>query len=474
MILSVPDQQRELVGACCGIAAAAGIHPAMTLAHARALLPSNRVHIAPLDLASVERAIHRLARRLVHFAPVTALDGTGGIWLDASGCGRLYDGIGRLVRRIYTWLRRLGFAARIAAAPTWGAAWAIARYGPCNTALVPTSELRTELGKLPIAALRVEADCIDRLALVGIERIEHLVKIPRAAIADRYGLALLHRLDQALGQASEPIKAIRPCEPVITERLFDGSTDRIEDIQLCIQMLVDQAAARLSRSELGCRRLDVTLFRSDLAPLPLIVTLSRPSRSAKHLWNLLRPKTEQAQLGFGVVEVRVHVKGIVQLPHEQSEAWPLDPSGQSLQAVGCLVDTLAARLGPKRVCRLTPVDSHWPERAFAFEAVERIDAGQTDDLPSLVDADRPSLLLPRPTRMKVALLLPDGPIATVQAADASLRVIASIGPERIEPEWWREDGVIRDYFKIQTEDGAWLWIFRESPSGQWFLHGEWA
>ena len=30
-----------------------------------------------------------------------------------------------------------------------------------------------------------------------------------------------------------------------------------------------------------------------------------------------------------------------------------------------------------------------------------------------------------------------------------------------------------DYFRIQTEGGQWLWVFRELETGRWFVQGGW-
>ena len=61
---------------------------------------------------------------------------------------------------------------------------------------------------------------------------------------------------------------------------------------------------------------------------------------------------------------------------------------------------------------------------------------------------------------------------------------ASEGPERIAVPWWdrtvgegpstSSDAAAneRDYYRVGTEDGRWLWLFRRDA--RWFVHGEWA
>jgi protein ImuB len=50
------------------------------------------------------------------------------------------------------------------------------------------------------------------------------------------------------------------------------------------------------------------------------------------------------------------------------------------------------------------------------------------------------------------------------------------GPERIEREWWREAGELRDYYTVEDEEGKRYWLFRsgkysEEKHGEWFIHG---
>ncbi|MBB3207795.1 protein ImuB [Rhodopirellula rubra] len=57
------------------------------------------------------------------------------------------------------------------------------------------------------------------------------------------------------------------------------------------------------------------------------------------------------------------------------------------------------------------------------------------------------------------------------------------GPERIETRWWRGPLIRRDYFRIELENGARLWIYYDLGDGtgrviedekRWYLHGRFA
>ena len=484
VLLTRVDHQREVVAACCAAAQRAGVSVGMTVAHARALIGGEGAIVCePLDERGAVRALERLARWAVRFVPVVAVDPPDGLWMDATGCGRLYASPRALGERIIAAMERLGFHASIGIAPTWGAAWALARFGGTGRGRINTASpggLVRALDRMPVCALRIEPAVVDALGVIGIERIGELRALPRKAVADRYGGLTLLRLDQALGQAVEMIEPVRLAQPVVASRLLDGPTDRLEVVELVVQGLVEQAASLLHARESGCRRLVVTLLRSDMPPLELVITTAHPTRDVRHLWTLLRPKVESAHLGFGVEGAWVKAMEIAPLPHEQRRAW----QGEGEHAAGCdavgrLVDTLAARLGRERITRLRVVESHLPERVARYEPVERLEGGDSTGA-ALVEADRPSLLYERPIPVEPMLLLPDGPIARLHTSGGEQHlIVVCIGPERIEEEWWRgvdstPGSAARDYFKVQADSGRWLWVFREPRRGGWFIHGEWA
>jgi protein ImuB len=51
------------------------------------------------------------------------------------------------------------------------------------------------------------------------------------------------------------------------------------------------------------------------------------------------------------------------------------------------------------------------------------------------------------------------------------QVIRSWGPERIETGWWRSRAVRREYFRVEIDSGQRFWVFRQLPTAQWFLQG---
>ncbi len=534
ILLVTTVANRRLVTHCCRACSAAGVHIGMTLAHAQALLPTPTANahkplILPANPDADAAALHALAVWATRFAPLVEPGVPDGLLLDITGCQRYFGGEDRLLTRIAGSMRRLSIDARIAIAPTFAAAWAVARFAPHPHSIVSDrpDALHSALAPLPVAALRIETATVEALEQIAITHIHHLLDLPRSALPSRFGDELVLRLDQALGQAMESITPVRAIEPVQVQQLFAGPTTQFEAVQLATRQLVDQLAEALLHREAGVRRLELTLQRSDLPPATLEIVLSRPSRQPRHLWSLIVPRLEKMNLGHanggGVERIILTALRMGRLPHEQSEVWLLGDAQRDLakqnRQLGELLDVLGNRLGAQRVTQRQAVESHLPEATFvttpagsaamddARPAVRRsrkaasahaILKPQTASpgQPRISHAQRPSQLLDEPEPIDVIAVTPDGPPAWLCWRGQEHRLIAGLGPERIEEPWWHQaipshhastpsaaspatdpaagSRQIRDYYRVEREDGVWLWIYRQWPSNCWFLHGRWA
>lgn len=485
--------QQQLVAACCDRSIAAGVRVGMTLAHARALVPVSAssglppLRIEPFTPQSDLAALEALARWCTRLAPVVAADPPDGLLMDLSGCERYYRGRAAIVRQVARAMMRLGFRARMALAPTFGCAWAMARFAGDRTAalaglLVPDGQQRCALEPLPVRALRIDAAAQLALREVAIDRIGDLLRLPRASLAPRFGQHLLLRIDQALGDAIEVLTPVRPPEPINAEILFDGPTTRVEAIEMAARQVLDDLAARLVSRGRGARRVDVSLTRSDLPPLVIELATSRPTHNPRHLWKLLRPRLERAQLGFGVEAVGARALRLARMRDQQAD-WLKNSEASDThdEPAAELIDTLAARLGQDRVLRVELLESHTPERLTRLVTAMQPPPRPTPARPraGAIDAPRPCILLDRPEPAEVIALWPEGPPTWLRWRGREMKLVHAAGPERITPEWWRRaDGVdaarcLRDYYRVTAEDGSCLWVFRREPQRTWFVHGVW-
>ena len=94
---------------------------------------------------------------------------------------------------------------------------------------------------------------------------------------------------------------------------------------------------------------------------------------------------------------------------------------------------------------------------------------------------RPIRLFEPPEPVEAFWLLPDDPPFRFTWRRRRHRVMQADGPERIADEWWRSEGsgevdAIRDYYRVEDEEGRRFWLFRAGLHGgdcepHWFVHG---
>ena len=497
LVLTSACHGADLVDSVCRLAARHGLRPGMRLADARALRPD--LVSRDSDMAADAADLLHLARWARRYCPLTApapatTDGTGaavandgnGLWLDIAGAAHLKGGIRALLAEMARSLRAAGLTVRLAVAPTCGAAWALARYAPaaqrhaCARMESPgPRQLAGLLAGLPLAALRLDGTVCTAMAAAGLRRVGDILGMPRAPLASRFGSVVTAQLDAALGHVNESFTPIAPPRPLLSLRNFAEPVLAPEDIRAVIEQLADETAAILQQTGLATRRLQLGWQRVDGAVLARDLHLSRPSRDAAGFRRLLADAGESISPEFGLERMWMEA-------HDCSPQAPVTPqfnAGISAsESRASLIDRLVARLGHGAVLHMKARDCWQPEAAqyMAYPDMEK--SGFTDAMNAaphcLTAAPRPIRLLAHPHRLAVVALLPDHPPAQFVWQRQTHRIVRASGPERIAPQWWTAAGGTRtrDYFRLQDEQGACFWVYREGlpERGEdpgWFLHG---
>ncbi len=466
---------RQTIAHACAHARRLGVQMGMTLAHARALVSDAEPTVLEHDPDADERALKKLAKWAMRLAPRVAVDLPDGLLMDVSGCKRLYHGECNLLNQLIEVVDQLGFTATAAIAPTFGAAWALARYGLLHNPIIECfDEIPQALAPLPVRALRLEEPVIEALNEVGIHYIGQLLQLPRQQLVSRFDHDLTCRIDQAFGQAVELIHPVCVMEPIIEQWCFAGPIQNIETIYIAARQLLERLAGQLLQREAGVEHLRVTLDRYEATPQKLHIVVSRPTRDVQHLWQLLHPKLERVNLGYGLEAIEMQTMRQSLLAHHQEycDDWVEDQADHGIlnERQGRLIDTLTHRLGYDRVVRAQTVESYCPERCFRFIPIHGIKSSREDEVCS---SDRPIQLFDPPERVNVQALTPDGPVMQIRWRGKLQQVTHCIGPERLTSEWWREPTGERDYFRAQLESGRFIWLYRDAAIRQWFVHGWW-
>ncbi|NQX94239.1 MAG: DNA polymerase Y family protein [Erythrobacter sp.] len=476
---------------------AAGAHIGTMLADARAVCPS--IQAVPADPAGDLAFLEKLAVWAQRWGPWSALDAPDGVIIDVTAVAHLFGGEAKLIADVEAAFAGRGLAVRTAIAPTAGAAWALAHYGP-RRAIVDgntPNRIQRTLIDLPVASLRLDADVLTVLRRLGLKTLGQLAGITdtsatddaeagghisgRDALQRRFrnrkspAANPLIRLDQLLGRVPEPLLAIVPqAMPLVQRRLMEPIRHR-SLLDTVLSDLGQDMARELEAQGQGARRLELGLWRVDAEVIVRRLELAAATREAEHITRLFAAKLDDVEAGFGIETVRLRASWAEPLGTSQSD---IEESAQRHgTSLSACVDRLSVRLGVKAVRRPVPRASHVPERAQGWQGPlePQVTSQATFEFHS-----RPLKLLDRAERIAVLYASPDGFPQRFRWRGDVREVVRVEGPERIAPEWWRERSSVRlrDYYRIEDAGGRRYWIYRDGIAGDqrggmpdWYLQG---
>jgi protein ImuB len=472
LVLIGHEGRKRVILAADQAARREGLKPGIIASKAQALVANLIMMDADrdADAAALEKLAIWMQR---HFAPIVAPDGNG-LMLDITGTAHLFGGEKAMLVEIVRKLASARIGAKIAAAPTYGAAHAIARTVANPVFVLEQDKLASALALLPVSALRLPAHVAAGLKQLGFDRIEELANKPRAPLALRFGDVVGRRLDQAFGRVDEPFDPIMPPEMVRVRRAFAEPIGAPETLARYTTKLVEQLCANLEVKGLGARKLDLLFFRVDNRIEVIRIGTAKPVRDTKRLCKLLCDKIETVDPGFGVETMTLTALIAEPLSYRAVSTSLTEAPAPDVSA---LIDTLANRIGEERLYRLSPVESDIPERA-----VKRVTAlAPASGASWPAHWARPSRLLNPPERVETVALLPDHPPAFFTWRGRRRKIARADGPERIFGEWWKsqaETRAVRDYFQVEDDGGERFWLYRAGDgedqatgSHDWYLHG---
>lgn len=475
-------------------ARALGVVAGLKRATALALAP--QLVLAQADPARDAAALQAVAHAALAFTPSVSLVPPQTVLLEVQASLRYFGGLERLLLRLRAALRPLGHRLWLATAPTaQGAALMCRRVGldaappqdgrrPHELHCADLATLTEHLEAAPVWLLGPGREHWEALEGMGLRTVGDLRRLPRAGVARRFGEALLHELDRALGQRPDPRNAIElpACFDSRLELLARADTTEqvLHGARVLLARLVVWVAARQARvSRFKLVMQHEARHRSDTNTPPaseLEIALAEPSCDADHLQLLLRERLARVQLVAPTLDLALHCDALVQRAPPNAELFPTAQNER--EGLTRLIERLQARLGGAQVQRLAFVEDHRPERSSVMRPLEGgwPPAGREARPPPLDGPPRqqPVWLLPTPeplTERDRHPLLDGRPLQLL------------CGPERIESGWWDAGLVERDYFIAQAADGALVWIFRgrlplraeaADEAAGWFLHGRFA
>lgn len=467
-VLKALSRNRIVITAANSLAQNQGISTGMSLADAKAFCPSLQVVEDNPELTT--QLLHRIAEWCIRFTPVAAPQPPDGIILNATGCTHLWGGEEPYRRDIGRRLTTRGYTVRIAIADTVGGAWAVARYAK-EKRVVENGQQRQALLSLPVTSLRLHSETVVRLQKLGLRCVQDIIDLPHPSLRRRFGPGLLQRLHQALGEAEEFITPVYAVEPYQERLPCIEPIVSLTGIEIALQRLLEALCHRLRAEGKGLRTAVFRCYRSDGGAQGIEIGTNRSSRNEEHLFRLFSLKLSVIEPKEGIDLFLLHATKVEDQEPAQEALWQAG-GGLDDTALAELVDRLAGKMGAGAVSRYLPAEHWWPERSFkkASSLAEQPTTGWKLDRP------RPVQLLSMPQRIEVTAPVSDYPPMNFRYKGTLHKIVRADGPERIEQEWWIEEGEHRDYYCVEDEEGKRYWLFRlghytVQRTEQWFLHG---
>ena len=384
---------------------------------------------------------------------------------------KLFRGARALRQRLQQQAAQAGLAlGPMAWAQTALGALALAR----NADTTP-GRLSERLDALPLSALSAAQAHHAMLARLGCQRLGELRRLPRTALAKRFGPALLTALDQAYGDLPEVHSWL-----TLPDR-FDARLElpyRVEHAPVLLHfaaVLLRQLCAFLTARHAGVRALrlswqhDAMRARDVADSGELSIATADTTRDLPRLTRLLGEHLARTELAAPAGEISLSADTVLPLEESSSSLLPGPADPAERTTTNALLERLSVRLGAAHVREGRLREDHRLDHMQSWHAWPA---------PPAIALRRPSG--PQPTW----LVQPPQPLrsdAREQPTYCGPLALVS-GPHRVEAGWW--EGACgmqaRDYFVYRSATRGLLWVYHERPSSTapastgWFLHGVFA
>lgn len=441
-------------------------------------VPALRAEAQPAQ--AITAAVDALFERLLAFSPHVepSLAEPGLFWLDPNGLEHVHGDLARWARSVHLALKHARHDASVVVGFRRGGVYALARVRTGPLVLRDPAEEDRLAARVPLARLGSFPNTLrGELALLGIQTVGALLRLPVAQFRVRYGKEAAQLHDFLAGRAWSPLVPRMLEEPVAIEVEIDPPDDDPARLLFGLKGVLHPVAEALAPKHEGIVAIELVLHLERAAPDGTRVHRERietaaPTLEVVQIIELVRLRLATVSLPSPVVLVTATLERV--RVHPRQFALLRDATGMAanksrdLDAAARALARLRASFGQGSVTRARLHDAHLPEARFRYEPVRDVSTprGRAGG-PSSVPPCLVRRLLPTPAP------LPPVPVHEPEAwlgHHGALR--AMLGPYRVAGGWWSPRGRReRDYYFAETRRGEILWIFYDRPRRAWFLHG---
>lgn len=450
LVMGTPERGTSRVVAASDDAYAAGVALGMPRREAEGLCPGSVV--LDRDEGEETRRFDPVVELLNEIIPRVEVSEPGLVFIPLSGALRYYGGEQAVVDLLDGKLSATSVRHQIGVADgPFASYWAARSAGSRPLVVSDTPEF---LAQLDVASLGHD-DLVSTFRWLGVHTLGSLARLPREAMASRFGQIGLHAHRLAHGEDRmvdpAPIPPDSAVEAIYEDPLFS----------------IDQLA--FSARQLAARLIDDLRIRG-AAPHRIIVIMEGTDGVVRErVWRSNDPFTESGladrvwwQLRAWTESDRSARRGIVRLRLD-----PSDLSGDGRQ-LSFLVDEssrveaeralarVQTLVGPDAVLQAVPQGGRMPAEQVAWHRwgePSMVDRSNTAPWPGATPSPTPALVPPEPRRLEVEW--DTGIPVRVRLRARWEPVLTWSGPWRLTGRWWKGEGAA-DRYQLVTSAGAFL------------------
>jgi protein ImuB len=465
-VLVADKIERGRVVECSPVATALGARPGMTLVQAQAAARDARVVVDdPRRDIEVWQA---MLDALDAASPLVEDAGLGCAFLEMQGIAGTAAGWLRAVRGALTAFDlplRLGLAAN----PFVARAGALVGDGTS----VDDSQAAAFLAPLPLETLELDANIIERLAILGVRTLGQLAALPHGPFVRRFGAAAAIWHDRARGIDPRPLRPRTHALRIDRSLYGEGTAASEEQVLFALRTLVGRVVDDLGLAGKRCGTLVLSLECEDGDVHEITARVAQPTAQPATLFELLRARLEGVRLRSPVCGLRLAAQRLENGGVQIALFSGGDPDPDALSIA---IARLDAALGEHHALRARVTAGARIEQRFALEPFT-LDPFVTRTWPS---AGAAVSALPNSATLQFRPIEPQ-PVA-VRLGAGMPRLIGSpaqavlevAGPWRVDEGWWTPatgggTPLARDEYDVLLADGALLRIAREGDA--WSIRG---
>ena len=322
---------------------------------------------------------------------------------------------------------------------------------------------RTRLSPLPLTLLEIEPAIIERLRLLGIERLGELARLPHGPFVRRFGAAAASWHDLANGVDRRPFVPRGHAVAIEASIFGEGRVAEEAQVFFALRMLLARICTDLERCGKRAGTLRLTVELEDADTCHFDIPLAMPTAYDRTMFEMLRAKLDGTTFAAAIVGLRLQALQLEEGGEEQALfcADDLDP-----QRVAVTIARLEAALGAG-VARARTREAHLLEERFSYEPFKPAARAYQESRPERERCEPvPQLRLLEVREIPVRLRGGEPAIVDRQA------VRQCSGPWRVAERPYApfvEGRVTRDEYDVVLEDGTFARVYRQGS--HWYLRG---